>query len=176
MTKYNQAFKQQVVEHYFAGYAGYRNTGKHFALDFATVRKWVAAFQRQGIDGLAMQRHKTKYSAEFKQQVVIKIHREGLSLREAMAEFGVRDSGTISQWLRLYQLGGIDALQPKPKGRAKQMPKPKLPRSNTITADQDKTHAELLKELEYLRAENAFLKKLDALIQAQEAEQQSPQD
>ena len=81
MTKYNQAFKQQVVEHYFAGYAGYRNTGKHFALDFATVRKWVAAFQRQGIDGLAMQRHKTKYSAEFKQQVVIKIHREGLSFQ-----------------------------------------------------------------------------------------------
>ena len=93
-----------------------------------------------------------------------------------MAEFGVRDSGTISQWLRLYQLGGIDALQPKPKGRAKQMPKPKQPQSKRITADQDKTHAELLKELEYLRAENAFLKKLDALIQAQEAEQQSPQD
>jgi len=174
MTKYNQAFKQQVVEHYLAGYDGYGNTGKHFALDCSLVRKWVAVFQRQGIDGLAVQTHKTKYSAEFKQQVVVKIHHEGLSLREAMAEFGVRDSGTISQWLRLYQLGGIDALQPKPKGRAKQMPK--QPQSKRMTADEDKTHAELLKELEYLRAENAFLKKLDALIQAQEAEQQSPQD
>ena len=59
MTKYNQAFKQQVVEHYFSGYDGYRNTGKYFAVNFATVRKWVAAFQRQGLDGLSVQAHKT---------------------------------------------------------------------------------------------------------------------
>jgi|GEM_PF-4881066 len=53
---------------------------------------------------------------------------------------------------------------------------PKQLQSNSVTADLDKTHAELLKELEYLRAENAFLKKLNALIQEQESEQQSPQD
>lgn len=35
-------------------------------------------------------------------------------------------------------------------------------------SDQDRSCDELLKELEYLRAENAFLKKLDALIQEEE--------
>ena len=174
MAKHSQEFKQKVVEHYLSGNAGYRSTAHLFGIDHSTVRKWTAVFQRQGIDGLAVSSHKTKYSPEFKQQVIDKMRDEGLSLREAVAHFGIRSPGLIWQWLRLYESGGIDGLQPKPKGRVKQMPKQL--QSNSVTADLDKTHAELLKELEYLRAENAFLKKLNALIQEQESEQQSPQD
>lgn len=37
--------------------------------------------------------------------------------------------------------------------------------------DSELTHEELLKELEYLRAENAFLKKYDALLRKEEAAQ-----
>nr|WP_245696429.1 hypothetical protein [Halomonas taeanensis] len=35
--------------------------------------------------------------------------------------------------------------------------------------DDERSHKELLEELAYLRAENAYLKKLDALIREQEA-------
>ena len=35
--------------------------------------------------------------------------------------------------------------------------------------DANRSHKDLLKELEYLRAENAYLKKLDALIQEKKA-------
>ncbi|WP_162619477.1 hypothetical protein [Salinicola peritrichatus] len=36
-------------------------------------------------------------------------------------------------------------------------------------ADEERSHEELLEELAYLRAENAYLKKLDALIQEEQA-------
>jgi transposase len=176
MAKHSQEFKRQVVEHYLSENVGYKSVSQLFGIDHSTVRKWIAAFNQHGSDGLFIKTTKTVYPPDFKLDVVHAIIEEGLSLWEAQQRFCVRERMTIRQWLRLYESGGIAALQPKPKGHAKPMPKLKQPQSNSVTADQDKTHAELLKELQYLRAENAFLKKLDALIQAQKAEQQSPQD
>ncbi len=174
MAKHSQEFKQQVVEHYLSGTVGYKSVARIFGIDHSTVSKWIAAFNQQGSDGLSIKTTKNVYSLDFKLDVVHAVVGDGLSLREAQQRFCLREKIMVQRWLRLYESGGIDALQPKPKGRVKQMPK--QPQSNSVTADLDKTHAELLKELEYLRAENAFLKKLDALIQEQEAEQQSQQD
>ena len=46
---------------------------------------------------------------------------------------------------------------------------------NPLKADKDKTLEELLEELAYLRAENAFLKKLRALRLEQEAKEAAEQ-
>jgi len=55
------------------------------------------------------------------------------------------------------------------------MPKPKSVKTKSTKTDQDKTSKELLEELTYLRAENAFLKKLKALRLEQEAQEQAAQ-
>lgn len=55
------------------------------------------------------------------------------------------------------------------------MPKPKSLKIKPSKADQNKTPKELLEELAYLRAENAFLKKLRALRLEQEAQEQAEQ-
>lgn len=44
---------------------------------------------------------------------------------------------------------------------------------NTTKKDLDKTTEELLYELEYLRAENAYLKKLEALAQTKKLKKKS---
>jgi transposase len=72
----------------------------------------------------------------------------------------------VGQWDRSYHDGGLPALIPRTRGRPKKMPQnpnPKPPPKD----DQTRTREELLAEVEYLRMENAYLKKLDALIQAQ---------
>ena len=62
---------------------------------------------------------------------------------------------------------GIAGLQPKPKGRPKSMSDYKRKKRKT---DKPLTREEeLLLENERLRCENALLKKLQALIQAEEA-------
>lgn len=60
--------------------------------------------------------------------------------------------------------GGIEALMPKPRGRAVTMKQ--KPPAEPFDLRDTPTVEQLLKENEYLRAEVAYLKKLDALIQA----------
>ncbi len=53
------------------------------------------------------------------------------------------------------------------------MPQAKPPQPPAkATPDDERTREQLIKENEYLRAEVAYLKKLDALVQAKKAAQQ----
>ena len=47
------------------------------------------------------------------------------------------------------------------------MPVPRTPPPSSSPAEDTRTRDELVAELNYLRMENAYLKKLEALIQAQ---------
>ena len=85
-------------------------------------------------------------------------------MRAASAMFDIRNPDALRLWRRAYDQGGIEALMHKPRGRRRHM-KPKPPATPDKTGDTP-TIERLLKENEYLRAEVAYLKKLDALIQA----------
>ena len=96
--------------------------------------------------------------------------RQELSCRQVAALFDIRNPGSIRVWERRYHAGGVDALASKPRGRPKTMADSKPPELGALKVpDANRSHKDLLKELEYLRAENAYLKKLDALIQEKKA-------
>ncbi len=75
--------------------------------------------------------------------------------------FGIPGPFVIRQWERLYQNQGAEGLRRKPQRRRPAMSKSKTKKVKLKTTP----HEELLKELEYLRAENAYLKKLQALVE-----------
>lgn len=97
--------------------------------------------------------------------VLQSIKKEFLSLREACARFNIPSESTIIKWEKVYEIEGVAGLNSKPKGRPAKM-------SNSIKPNVKKAQKpltreeELLKENEYLRAENDLLKKLQALVQA----------
>ncbi len=96
--------------------------------------------------------------------------RDEMSYRQIAALFDIRSPAAIGQWERQYHAEGVDALASKPRGRSKAMAAPRPPKSGTLKVpDENRPQKDLLKELEYLRAENAYLKKLDALIQEKKA-------
>ena len=66
MTKYNQLFKQQVVNFYFEHHENLALTLKHLNLAAKTVRYWITQYKYSGTNGLAVLRHKRLYSPEFK--------------------------------------------------------------------------------------------------------------
>jgi transposase len=78
--------------------------------------------------------------------------------------FDIRDANRIAQWKGQYDSGGIEALTPRRRGLP--VKQPKRPAVHSPKTDEARTREDLLKELNYLRMENAYLKKLDALIQA----------
>ncbi|MDH2927881.1 hypothetical protein A1D19_12285 [Lonepinella koalarum] len=167
MTKYNQTFKQQVVDFYFSNHESLSITCKHFDLPNETARRWIVQFKHSGSSGLAVRHSKQKYSPEFKFNVVQSVLLGQFSGRGAALHFGLSSSGMISQWLKTFEKQGINGLLPKPKGRLNMTPKyPKMP-------PKPKTRGEEL-ELRILRleAENAFLKKLDEIIKREDRKRQ----
>ena len=170
MAKYSQDFKYKVVHAYLTGIGGYNSISHHFSVRHSLIEKWVEQYQKHGLAGLAVQSSKTIFSIEFKMYAVQMIL-EGMSFQEARRRLSLSDRSLLYRWLQQYQEHGIDGLKPKPKGRPKNMEEPKSDKIKLNKADQDKTPKELLEELEYLRAENALLKKLKALRLDQEVKE-----
>lgn len=163
-SKYNEGFKLQVVQQCLRGDASLREVARQHRLDRSMVRRWTESYRQHGVSGLSKTyRH---YSAAFKRAVLERMWHEGLSRRQTAALFDIRTIGAIGRWEHQYQSGGLNALAPKRKGRRPMARKPPSPPPVPVDSPDDERPREaLLKELAYLRAENAYLKKLDALIQ-----------
>lgn len=167
MAKYDEGFKRTIVLRHLSGLEGVNALAASHGVDNATIRRWIAAYELHG--DAALRKKFSHYSAEFKLSVLQRMAQERLSARQVLALFDIRGgAGVISAWQRQYDQGGLQALQPKPKGRAPKMPPPPTakPAASQPCAD-TRSREELLKEVEYLRAEVAYLKKLDALVRAQ---------
>lgn len=158
MSKYDEEFKQKVVDAYLAGEGGYTFLAKRFGVPSKTnIRKWVNAFKQFGKQGLLSKKTDTTYPVQFKLDVLNYKLRTGDSFQEVALKFGINEPPMISNWLSKWQIEGIEGLS-KSKGRPTLSNKPKQKNvSKNLTREQ-----QLEKEIELLRAENAFLKKLQA--------------
>jgi len=114
-----------------------------------------------------LRRKRSRYSADFKLSVLERMWQEGLSYCQTLTLFDIRGSTeVIACWERQYHAGGLDALEPKPRGQPRKMTAPKLPKRQGPQPEDTRTLEQLRKENEYLRTEVAYLKKLDALVRA----------
>ena len=161
MTKYNQSFKQQVIAFYLKNGKNRTLTRQFFQLKKITLERWISQYNYFAINGLAVCRTKQNYSLAFKLEVVQAVKTGQFSIRQAALYFGIPNHGIISQWLQVFNKQGKNGLLPKLKGRPTMKPKyPKMP-------PPPKTEEERLRyRILELEAENAILKKLQALNQA----------
>lgn len=163
MTKYDDRFKLKIVRQYLSGTAGYKTVGDQHGVGDSMVRSWVKLFQAHGVDGL--RKKFTHYSAEVKLSVLRHMWDNELSYSQTAALFNIRNRGILSFWEREYQQAGLNALIARPRGRPKSMSTaPPMPEKKPD--DSNRSREELQAEVEYLRMENAYLKKLQALVQA----------
>ena len=97
-----------------------------------------------------------RYTGEFKQQVVETMMQEKLSYKEAARQFGVSYDTVVAKWERIYLEEGPEGLYIERRGRSS---KGRLPKKLKPEVEED-----LLAEVQRLRAENDYLKKLNALV------------
>jgi len=93
------------------------------------------------------------------------MNENGTSIFETAAIFNLPSDSTLWTWQHLYETQGLAALKTKKKGRPpmkndKKQKEKKHPTGNSME--------EMQAELERLRMENAYLKKLNALVQNKE--------
>ena len=102
----------------------------------------------------------SKYTLHFKYQAVLHYLRIRSQQRTA-DHYGISRTH-LRRWITAYQEGGIGALE---HPQSKTMPQHRKNPFISDKPDQEKTQAELIEELCYMRAEVAYLKELKALSQ-----------
>lgn len=84
-----------------------------------------------------------------------------LSVREVCAKFTIPAFSTVCQWERLYDEGGLEALT---DSRSRKKTMPEHPENHPVPPLLAPLDPDEREELEQLRAEVAYLKKLQALL------------
>ena len=103
-----------------------------------------------------------RYTPEFKQQVVESVLQDGPSYKEAARLYDVQGYDRIQNRERIYLEEGPEGLALERRGRRSPGRPKKLP---------SKVEEDLLAEVQRLRAENAYLKNLQALVLEEERRQ-----
>jgi transposase len=167
MSKYTEQFKHTVVQEYIAGGGGYRALSqRHGMASRSLVERWVKAYQLHGDAGLS-KKQRSRYDADFKLSVLRHMWENRSSITQTAAQFDIRRHSTVGDWERAYREGGVEALTPAPVRRVKKIVIPTT--KPAVPEDEDtRSRDQLLAELAHLRMEVAYLKKLDALVQARQ--------
>ena len=103
-----------------------------------------------------------RYTPEFKEQVIKTMLEERLGYRETCRRFEVNSRDQIKSWERIYLEEGAEGFRVERRGRGSTGQPKKLPKE----AEED-----LLAEVQRLRAENEYLKNLQALVLEDERRQ-----
>ncbi len=94
--------------------------------------------------------------------VVETMKKEGLSYREIARQFAINDRTRITSWERIYLEEGPEGLYIERRGHGSKGRPAKLAKE---------VEEDLLAEVQRLRAENAYLKNLQALVLEEERHQ-----
>jgi len=104
---------------------------------------------------------KKKYTGEYKQSVVEDMRKNKRSQNETATKYGVSRS-RLQLWERIYLEEGPEGLYIERRGRGSKGRPPKLDK---------RIEEDLIAEVQRLRAENAYLKNLQALVLEDERRQ-----
>lgn len=166
--KYSFEFKLHCVEQMSEHYRSAKSLAKEYGISYSLFEDWFRIYEHRGVSGLIPRKGKRVFNPSFKLEVLTAIREEKLSLREACLRYDLSTDAMIINWQKRLEEFGLVGLERRPKGRPPMAKKENLIKRKPRKSNKALTpEEELLRENEYLRAENALLKKLQALVQAE---------
>ncbi|CAB0621971.1 DDE domain-containing protein [Corynebacterium diphtheriae] len=150
-SKLSQAQRELAVDLFEEGY-GSRAVANRLGVRREQVRHLEDRFRLHGRLCLVSKRTKRQYSFDAKMEI-LRRHKAGELKSDLAKEYGLSSPALINHWVWQVNKGGPDALRPKPKGRPKSSARP------APVTEEDK----LRRENELLKAEVAYLKKIEGL-------------
>jgi transposase len=164
MSKYTLEIKLRAVLRYLEGHESFKSIAKELRTCSAVVMNWVNQYKYQGAE--AFKKSYTSYSTQYKLDVLNYMIENGTSPNETAAIFNISEPSMIRKWRRGLEKEGVNALNSKKKGRPF-MKNENQKATKKPVPDEGSSEA-LHAEVERLRMENAYLKKLNALVQNKE--------
>lgn len=159
----------ELVKAYLKGEGSYKYLAKKFKIpSHRNILDWVISYREFGEEGLLRKRQNTKYTLDFKLEVIECYLTTEISYSDLAMKLGINNPALIASWVSKFRKEGVEGLS-KPKGRPPKM-KPKDKKEKVVGnagVDVSISESERIKELEkqvrYLEIENAYLKELRRL-------------
>ena len=164
--KYSKEFKLECVMKYKNGEHINDPPGVKHRAFHDQILKWNKIFDSVGEVGFDHSR--PTLTIKDRMKLIIRIE-NGESYNSVAASAGIND-GLLNKWHKIYLQDGIEGLQSLKRGKSKMSKKTYIEQSlDQMTPEEKNKYYE--ERLEYLEAENAYLKKLRALVQSKQDQQ-----
>lgn len=162
MTKFTEKDKLKAVRYYFKHGISQSELARKFGVVTARLQYWIRLYEYHGEE--AFKRRYTNFSVQDKLNIIQYMNDHGTSIFDTAARFCLPSDSTLWRWDYLWRNQGIHALESKKKGRLSM----KNENQKKTTKPTEGSLEALQAENERLRMENAYLKKLNALVQNKE--------
>ena len=164
--RYSYEYKIKCIEQYRKGIFEKTPEGVSTRSFRQNIREWSRIEEAKGSEALKHKSQNKKWKADEKMELVLQVL-EGNSIKGVAIKAGIND-GMLYQWFRKYNDLGYNGLIEQKRGRPMKESKMKKEKKNTNESRKldESEYEELIRlreENEYIKTENAVIKKLIAL-------------